>query len=163
MYKVDVNKMGDELLDCYSRLVTFDFPDKRKDSVRYACEMKSELRNAGNGWLQPVNPPQTYGFNVDEIRLPAAGRTVEVQFQGLSTQDNIGWRYGLVAVDNDNNPTYLGANSEAEKTLTYKNPGNIKRLYLVVVGCPTKEYRPESFGWGRPSGGTAVYPYQIKF
>ena len=163
MYKVDVRKMGDELLDCYSRLVTFDFPDKRKDSVRYACEMKSELRNAGNGWLQPVNPPQTYGFNVDEIRLPAAGQTVEVQFQGLSTQDNIGWRYGLVAVDNDNKPTYLGANSETTKTLTYKNPGNIKRLYLVVVGCPAKEYRPESFGWGRPSGGPTTYPYQIKF
>ena len=163
MYKVDVKKMGDELLDCYSRLVTFDFPDKRKDSVRYACEMKSELRDAGNGWLRPVNPPQTYGFNVDEIRLPAAGQTVEVQFQGLSTQDNIGWRYGLVAVDNDNKPAYLGVNSEAEKTLTYKNPGNIKRLYLVVVGCPTREYRPESFGWGRPSNGPAVYPYQIKF
>ena len=163
MYKVDVRKMGDELLDCYSRLVTFDFPDKRKDSVRYACEMKSELRNAGNGWLQPVNPPQTYGFNVDEIRLPAAGQTVEIQFRGLSTQDNIGYRYGLVAVDNDNNPTYLGANSEVTKTLTYKNPGNIKRLYLVVVGCPTKEYRPESFGWGRPANGPAIYPYQIKF
>lgn len=163
MYKIDVKKMGDELLDCYSRLVTFDFPDKRKDSVRYACEMKSELRDAGNGWLRPVNPPQTYGFNVDEIRLPAAGQTVEVQFQGLSTQDNIGWRYGLVAVDNDNKPAYLGVNSEAEKTLTYKNPGNIKRLYLVVVGCPTREYRPESFGWGRPSNGPAVYPYQIKF
>ena len=163
MYKVDVSRMGDELLDCYSRLVTFDFPDKRKDSVRYACEMKSELRNAGNGWLQPVNPPQTYGFNVDEIRLPTVGQTVEVQFQGLSTQDNIGWRYGLVAVDNDNNPTYLGANSEVAKTLTYKNPGNIKRLYLVVVGCPTKEYRPESFGWGRASNGPAIYPYQIKF
>ncbi len=163
MYKIDVKKMGDELLDCYSRLVTFDFPDKRKDSVRYACEMKSELRDAGNGWLRPVNPPQTYGFNVDEIRLPAAGQTVEVQFQGLSTQDNIGWRYGLVAVDNDNKPAYLGVNSEAEKTLTYKNPGNIKRLYLVVVGCPTREYRPESFDWGRPSNGPAVYPYQIKF
>ena len=87
------------------------------------------------------------------------------------TADNIGYRYGLVAVDNDNNPTYLGANSEAKKTLTYKNPGNIKRLYLVVVGCPSKEYRPESFGFGRRRGqqqaetaqeGPATYPYQIK-
>jgi hypothetical protein len=115
--------------------------------------MKSELMDAGDGWLRPVNPPQTYGFNVDEIPLPAVGETVEIQFQGLSTQDNIGYRYGLVAVANDNTPTYLGANSEVAKNLSFKNPGNIKHLYLVVVGCPTKAYRP----------GQAVYPYQIKF
>ena len=60
-------------------------------------------------------------------------------------------------------PRADGVNSELTKTLTYKNPGNIKRLYLVVVGCPTKEYRPESFGWGRPSSGPSIYPYQIKF
>jgi len=134
-------------------------------------EMKSEMQDAGNGWQKPVNAPQTYGFNVDEITLPAVGKTVKVQFQALSTADNIGYRYGLVAVDNDNNPTYLGANSEVKKTLTYKNPGNIKRLYLVVVGCPSKEYRPESFGFGRRRGqqqaetaqeGPATYPYQIK-
>ena len=88
-----------------------------------------------------------------QIPLPAVGETVEIQFQGLSTQDNIGYRYGLVAVANDNTPTYLGANSEVAKNLSFKNPGNIKHLYLVVVGCPTKAYRP----------GQAVYPYQIKF
>lgn len=156
MYHVNTKKMGDELLDCYSRLITFDFPDKRKESIRYACEMKSELRSAGGGWLSPVNPPQTYGFNVDEIKLPAVGETISIQFQGLSNQDNIGYRYRLVAVDNDYTPIYLGINSETEKILTYHNPGNIKHLYLVVVGCPTKEYRT-----GR--GSQTVYPYQIKF
>ena len=30
MYNVDVKQMGDELLDCYSRLITFDFPDKNQ-------------------------------------------------------------------------------------------------------------------------------------
>ena len=171
MYNVDVKQMGDELLDCYSRLITFDFPDKRKESVRYSCEMKSELEDAGNGWKRPVNAPQTYGFNIDEITLPAIGQTVKIQFQALSNKDNIGYRYGLVAVDNDNNPTYLGAYSEVKKTLTYKNPGNIKKLYLVVVGCPTKEYKPES-EFGRRRGqqsspaqeeGPVTYPYQIKF
>jgi hypothetical protein len=171
MYNVDVKQMGNELLDCYSRLITFDFPDKRKESVRYSCEMKSELEDAGNGWKRPVNAPQTYGFNIDEITLPATGQTVKIQFQALSNKENIGFRYGLVAVDNDNNPTYLGANSEAKKTLTYKNPGNIKKLFLVVVGCPSKEYKPES-GFGRRRGqqpspaqeeGPVTYPYQIKF
>ena len=171
MYNVDVKQMGDELLDCYSRLITFDFPDKRKESVRYSCEMKSELEDAGNGWKRPVNAPQTYGFNIDEITLPTIGQTVKIQFQALSNKDNIGYRYGLVAVDNENNPTYLGAYSEVKKTLTYKNPGNIKKLYLVVVGCPTKEHKPES-GFGRRRGqqsspaqeeGPVTYPYQIKF
>lgn len=154
MYNVDVKKMGDELFDCYSRLITFDFPDKRKESLRYACELQSEMTDTLGGWKKPVNAPQTYGFNVDEIPLPAVGKTVKVQFRGLSTQENTGYRYGLVAVDNDNHPTYLGAHSDLKKTLTFKNPGNIKSLYLVVVGCPKKEYMPHS---------DKTYDYQVKY
>ena len=154
MYDVDVKQMGDELLDCYSRLITFDFPDKRKESLRYACELQSEMKDTLDGWKKPVNAPQTYGFNVDEIPLPAVGKTVKVQFRGLSTQENTGYRYGLVAVDNDNHPTYLGAHSDLKKTLTFKNPGNIKSLYLVVVGCPKKEYMPHS---------DKTYDYQVKY
>ena len=154
MYKVDMQHMGDQLLDCYSRLITFDFPDKRKESLRYACMMRSEMKDTLDGWKKPVNAPQTYGFNVDEIPLPAVCKTVKVKFRGLSTQENIGYRYGLVAVDQDNNPTYLAAHSELKKTLTFKNPGNTTRLYLVVVGCPTKEYVPQS---------STTYDYMIKF
>ncbi len=154
MYNVDMQHMGDQLLDCYCRLITFDFPDKRKESLRYAFEMRSEMKDTLDGWKKPVNAPQTYGFNVDEIPLPAVGKTVKVQFRGLSTQENIGYRYGLVAVDQDNHPTYLGAHSELKKTLTYKNPGNTTRLYLVVVGCPTKEYQPQA---------TATFEYIIKY
>jgi hypothetical protein len=157
MYGVDVRQMGDELLDCYSRLITFDFPDKRKESLRYACELKSEMKDTLGGWKTPVNAPETYGFNVDEIPLPASGKTVKVQFRGLLENDSIGYRYGLVAVDNDNRPTYLGAHSELKKTLTFKNPGNMKKLYLVVVGCPTKEYKPAF------DAEPALYPYIIKY
>ena len=111
--------------------------------------------SAGDGgWLVQVNAPQTYGFNVDEIPLSAVGKTVKVQFCGLSKEENTGYRYGLVAVDNDNHPTYLGAHSDLKKTLTYQNPGNIKKLYLVVVGCPTKEYLPQIF---------TTYKYIIKY
>lgn len=173
MYNVDLKAMGDEMLDCYSRLITFDFPSKKKASVRYACEMKSDMNPKDEkGWLYPLNTPMTYGFNVDEITVPAVGQTVKVQFQAMSNKDNIGYRYQLVAVDNDNNATYLGANSAPKATLKYTNPGNIKKLYLVVVGCPTKEYKPEAggFGGGHRRGqqeaeqeGPATYPYKIKF
>ncbi len=162
MYNVGIEAMGDEMLDCYSRLITFDFPDKQKESIRYACEMKSEMEDAGDGWIKPVNAPETYGFNVDEITVPAKGETVKVQFKALSKGDNIGYRYGLVAVDNNNHATYLGVNSAPKATLKYTNPGDIKKLYLVVVGCPSKEYKPET-GWGRGDEETVTYPYQIKF
>lgn len=152
MYNVDVQRMGDELLDCYSRLITFDFPDKRKESIRYACELQSEMTDTLNGWKKPVNVPETYGFNVDEIMLPPVGKTVKVQFRGLPQNDNIGYRYGLVAVDKNNKATYLGTHSSSKMTLSYTNPGNIKKLYLVVVGCPAKEYPKEP----------TSYPYMIK-
>lgn len=156
MYDVDLKKMGDELLDCYSRLITFDFPDKRKESERYSCELLSQMTDTLGGWKKPVKVPETYGFNVVEITLPEVGKRVKVQFQGLSKDDNIGYRYGLVAIDNFNNPTYLGTNSELKKTLSYTNPGNIKKLFLVVVGCPTKAYEGNS-------KESALYPYMIRF
>ena len=156
MYNVDLKKMGDELLDCYSRLITFDFPDKRKESERYSCELLSLMTDTLDGWKKPVKVPETYGFNVVEITLPEVGKRVKVQFQGLSKDDNIGYRYGLVAIDNFNNPTYLGTNSELKKTLSYTNPGNIKKLFLVVVGCPTKAYEGNS-------KESALYPYMIRF
>ena len=156
MYNVDVKQMGDELLDCYSRLITFDFPDKRKESERYSCELLSQMTDTLGGWKKPVKVPETYGFNVVEITLPEVGKRVKVQFQGLSKDDNIGYRYGLVAIDNFNNPTYLGTNSELKKTLSYTNPGNIKKLFLVVVGCPTKTYEGNS-------KESALYPYIVRF
>jgi hypothetical protein len=156
MYDVDLKKMGDELLDCYSRLITFDFPDKRKESERYSCELLSQMTDTLGGWKKPVKVPETYGFNVVEITLPEVGKRVKVQFQGLSKDDNIGYRYGLVAIDNFNNPTYLGTNSELKKTLYYTNPGNIKKLFLVVVGCPVKTYEGNS-------KESVLYPYIVRF
>ena len=156
MYNVNLKKMGDELLDCYSRLITFDFPDKRKESERYSCELLSQMTDTLDGWKKPVKVPETYGFNVVEITLPEVGKRVKVQFQGLSKDDNIGYRYGLVAIDNFNNPTYLGTNSELKKTLYYTNPGNIKKLFLVVVGCPVKTYEGNS-------KESVLYPYIVRF
>lgn len=154
MYKVDVEKMGDELLDCYSRLITFDFPDKHKESARYSCELKSELADTLGGWKKPVKVPETYGFNVDEIPVPQEGKSVKIRFKGLPEEENVGYRYRLVAIDQEGKPTYLAANSAQKETLSYTNTGNIKRLYLVVVGCPTKEYDARK---------AATYPYIIKF
>ena len=154
MYKVDVEKMCDELLDCYSRLITFDFPDKHKESARYSCELKSELADTLGGWKKPVKVPETYGFNVDEIPVPQEGKSVKIRFQGLPEEENVGYRYRLVAIDQEGKPTYLAANSAQKKTLSYTNTDNIKRLYLVVVGCPTKEYEARK---------AATYPYIIKF
>lgn len=169
MYKVSLEEEGNEMLDNYSRLITFDFPSKRNSSLRYACELKNELVDAGDGWLKPKDEeiPQTYGFNVDEIPLPEEGKSVKVEFQALSQKENIGYRYGLVAIDNENNPTYLPSQSKAKNKLTWRNPGNMKKLYLVVVGCPTKEYKPESFFRPRRSTQTqqeekAYYPYKIR-
>ena len=154
MYKVGVEQMGDELLDCYSRLITFDFPDKHKESARYACELNSELADTLGGWKKPVKVPETYGFNVDEIPVPQEGKSVKIRFQGLPEEDNIGYRYRLVAIDQEGKPTYLAVNSAQKKTLSYTNTGNTRKLYLVVVGCPTKEYDARR---------AATYPYIIKF
>lgn len=154
MYNADAAQLSDQLLDCYSRLLTFDFPGKRNDSRRYSCELQTQMRDTLDGWQKPLSVPETYGFNAVEVTLPPAGKTVKVRFRALTKEARAAYRYRLVAVDHENNPAYLPAVSAAKHTLSYTNPGNVKKLYLVVVGCPAKTYDPSSL--------PERYPYMIK-
>lgn len=146
-----INQMNDEMADCYSRLITFDFP-RIKELHR---DMVGQLASS------PEDVPQTYGFNVREI--PVQGKkSVKVHFRSTCQDNNSGHRYQLVGVDAQGNATYYGIQSKPETTLKWKQQGKTEHLYLMVMGCPTKEYNSGSQNpRGRKQSAEKTYPYEI--
>ena len=163
MFNLSLSQMADEMYDCYSRLLTFDLPRVKATHKQYACELITKVDSNTEGKQITIRPaegkaPGTYGFNV--IELPVKGGKQTVQFKGEKA-DNIGYRYGIVLVDGDNNPTYLPCYSDIQKKIKFKPAKTTKRAFLVVVGCPTEKYEP--FTWGRrgQQQEELVYNYEI--
>ncbi|MCD8266030.1 MAG: DUF6055 domain-containing protein [Prevotellaceae bacterium] len=136
VHQLSLSEMNDEMADCYSRLISFDFP-RVKESHR---KMAGELVGA--------EPMGTWGFNV--VELPDSVR--QVTFESLAEDPNASFRYQLVALDKDANARYLGINSADKARLKIRRKAG-ERMYLVVVACPRTEYKPllmEDFEPGEP-------------
>ena len=121
--------------------------------------------------------PENYGFNVVKLDVPKAGATAKVKFRGITKADGYvalntdaaGWRYGLVGIDTAGNTVYGKMCSERTGTATLKTPKDcqLRSLYLVVMGAPTRHWRNVD-AWG-PDGEEqtpqpdAQWPYEIKY
>ena len=169
MFNLNLNQMADEMYDCYSRLITFDFPRVKDTHKKHACQLTTDVEKTVQGKKQCVKPvkamlPETYGFNV--IELPVDGKKHTVQFHALGNAETDGYRYGIVLVDKDKNPTYLPMQSALKGKLKYKPTAETEHAYLVVVGCPMDKYEPQ---WGNPyerrkkgeEKSERTYPYEI--
>ncbi len=123
-HNLTLDEMNGEMADCYSRLISFDFP-RVKESHR---NMVGQL--VGDG------PLGTWGFNVLEVPLTAR----KISFANKSTDPNAAFRYQLVGIDGDKNAHYYGIKSEGN--IKVKPGKDIEALYLVVVACPRTQYKP---------------------
>ena len=167
MFNLNLSQMADEMYDCYSRLITFDFPRVKDTHKKHACQLTTDVEKTTNGKQVTIKPvkemlPETYGFNV--IELPVDGKKHTVQFKGLGKEETDCYRYGIVLVDKDKNPTCLPMQSAFNGKLKYKpNVGTTEKAYLVVVGGPTDKYEPQ---WGGRRRGAEpkpekTYPYEL--
>lgn len=161
MYNLSLSDMADEMYDCYSRLVTFDFPRVRESHKKYACQLETPTQTDAKGIVTPQQDyvPQTYGFNV----IPLPKKAATVQFKGLGDKAKDGYRWGIVLVDNDMNPTYLPMQTRFSGKQSYKPAADTAKAYLVVVGCPVDAYSRQS---GNPyerqkDTEERTYPYQV--
>ncbi len=170
VFNISLDQMADEMYDCYSRLLTFDFPRVKDTHKKFACELLTKAekltitKENGKTDYTIVRPiegkqPGTYGFNI--IELPMSGKKQTVEFKGVEG-NNIGYRYGIVLVDDDKNPTYLPVYKDVHKKFKFKPGKNTRRAFLVVVGCPTEKYEP--FTWhrhGEDNDKETEYPYEV--
>lgn len=167
---LDQEAFNDEMWQNYAHLVNFDIDRVRKYTRNLTSSWKTSFVDAGDGWKRVAksNAPENYGFNVVEVTQPNAGETVTVNFRGEAGYEGYtslnkaeaGWRYGLVAVDAQDNVTYGEMKSDVEGSVSYTMPENtqIRKLWLVVMGAPKKHWKNVDDS----SVKDAQWPYSIK-
>lgn len=172
MTGLDQKGFNDEMWHNYARLVNWDI-DRVRDYTRgYTDIWHTKLVDAGGGWqrVAPENAPENYGFNVIPVNVPEKGKSVTVKFRGEAGRKgyksvnpkNAGWRYGFVAVDKNGKEHYGEMESAPKGSVTFKAPDDveIEKLWLVVMGAPTKHWRNID---GDENTGDAQWPYSISF
>lgn len=170
LFKLSLEEMNNEMLDCYSRLVTFDFPRVKESHCKFVGQLTTPMkttRQQGKSFLlKPVDKmiPETWGFNVvelDKIDLQKKpGKKATVVFEGLNTDANATYKVCLLTVK-DGEATYgpilTGNKSKLKVTLQ-----SDAKHYLVVVGCPKNEYKPYTFNYERRvQKAETQYPYLL--
>jgi hypothetical protein len=119
------------------------------------------------GWYKIPNhlAPQDYGYNI--IRLypkevqGCARRVVRVRLDGqtlLPGSEQAGWRFGLVAVNVNQQPRYSNLFSSGEEILFEMN-NNESELYLVVSGAPQFHH---NYAWEIGFPKIYRYPYDFR-
>lgn len=149
LFGLSTEDFAREAVDCYARLLTFDFPGKHEASRRYAGQLLND------------KPLQMFGANVVKLDLKGK-KQVTVDFEGTGTDDD-GYAYRLVAVDNNANATYGEISTRQKGKLTMQIPEGTTGVYLVVTGYPKGEYKPEGGRRGRRNNQPEeahVYPYK---
>lgn len=161
LYGVSLEAMGDEMYDCYSRLVSFDDTRIHTRCKQYAEQLQTPMLTNADGTLSPEadRVAGVYGFNV--VKLPAKAGTVE--FTGKVDAAKDGYRWGVVLVDGDANATYLPMQRSNKGKIAYTPKADTRAAYLVVVGCPADKYEPQSWGRrGEKEDAERTYPFVIK-
>lgn len=135
LHGLSIEDMNREMVDCYSRLLSFDFP-------RVKASHKAMI-----GQLEGTEEMGTWGFNVIPQDLSAAsGRKVTIDLSAYykTIKDN-DYRYQLVGLDKAGEATYYGIHKLNSSATSVKLSSAIDKLYLVVVKCPKGTYKPQIF------------------
>lgn len=149
MFNMSNEDFAREAVDCYSRLLTFDFPGKHEMNKKYAGEFVNQ------------KPLQVFGANV--IKLDTKGKkTVKVKVAGEDKND--GFAYRLVAIHGDAEATYGDIVTKQKGTASLTLPADTKGVYLVVTGYPLGKYEPYTFNpySEEKPAEPHIYTYNIK-
>ena len=152
MFNLTNEDFAREAVDCYSRLITFDFKGKHEQNKQYAGEFVND------------KPLQTFGANV--LKLSNNGKKkISVKFRATGDTANDGFAYRLVKVDKDANATYGKICTAQTATLTMSGIAEGEDVYFVATAFPKGQYKPYTFNpYDRNSQKEEphVYQYEIK-
>ena len=140
MFNISSEDFAREAVDCYSRLVTFDFPGKHEQNKQYAGQFLNE------------KPLGTFGANV--IKL--GKRVGRIKLKG---EKSLGYAFRLVAVNDQAQATYgpittLSGGKHSCGTAHILLPADVKEVYLVVTGFLPGTYESQS---------PVTYSYSYKY
>lgn len=120
--------------------------------------------------------PQSYGHNAIYLKVPVAGTEITIDFEGLKSypettlpayrydpnrNDNLGWRWGLVACTGEGGwtPVYSEVRKDSKGTMKFTVPEDTKRLFLIVSGAPIEHVRKP---YNNGVNDDWEYPYRFK-
>lgn len=146
MFNLTPQDLASECVDCYSRLLTFDFDGKHEQNKQYTGEF---INN---------KPLEQFGANVIPLEFNGK-RFQKFLFNGEGDEATDGFAYRLVAVNDKAQATYGSIHTEQKSLLRMALPEDTKSLYLVVTAYPKDDYTPMS----HKDKGTEekIYKYSI--
>lgn len=189
------DKLYAELYEYASRMVNYDL----RFAGQYGADVvvPEEIKGDYSTDLYKVSDqkyqvgykscPGTTGFNVIELKTPAAGKTVSIKVEALAVGSKLAkgdtgemvdgdgkvvdktsnynsfdnntanFRYGYVAVVNGK-PVYSNMSKGATGTATYTVPSGTSKLYFVIMGAPDTYNRQY---WNDKESDDEQWPYAI--
>lgn len=181
MFHMSVGDMNRQMVECYSRLLTFDYPRLRKTHQKFSCELVSPCNystkkmtyknvtdymktNAkGKVTIVPKDKkfPQTWGFNVVELPKPDVEKTTIGELKGLNLDANATYGTQIVYVNKDGGIVgYEDMQFGSKIKFKIKGHEAYSRVFLVVVGCPKNTYTPFIDRNGEQAK-EVTFPYEI--
>ncbi len=183
IYGLTLDDFAAEMYDCFARMATWDI-DGVRDRARHkigshlqrliepsAALAAQKLGGDARGWwvVDPDFCPQNFGYNINPLKVPAAGTKVKVDFRGIAGADGYrklktaqaGWRYGFVAYTKTGERVYSPMQSEsADGVAEITVPEGCTNLWLVVMGAPKSYWRHE---WNDNTTDDEQWPYAVRF
>lgn len=188
----DMEKFYDEYYDYASRCVAYDFDAVHQYATDDAMNYTATMLHNTDGSFQPAysNCPETTGFNVIPLDVPAAGTTVTADLKAIAPgsalnskdggqivdgdgnakgttttynqQSNTSscYRIGFVSVDGSNKAKYGTMAKGKDATASFTVPSDAQKLYLVVVATPTT-YNHHT--WNDDETDDEQWPYAVTF
>ncbi|MCR4604046.1 MAG: alpha/beta hydrolase fold domain-containing protein [Prevotella sp.] len=151
IYDMNQKQFCDEMFLGYQHLLNFDFQHARKETRTYACTFSSEVTGLDDGWQQPKDTLEAYGFNAIKLDQLIAKDTplkkIGIRVKGKQV------RYGFVAITKAGRSIYSPINA---RTMVLPADDPLAHLYLLVMGAPDKH---EQLAW---EGEPAQFVYQYK-
>ncbi len=184
----DVDALNKETYEYAAKATTFDFDAIRQYAENQYERYDARLYDAEDGFKQVAykNCPEINAFNAVKLD-PKRGKRVVVDFKGLEPgsplakddpgeylveeskkektrtynkfEGAVGWRYGFVALLDDDERVYGDSQTEPEGTIAFDVPENAKALFFVVAGTSDK-YVPHP--WDATELNDPQAPYAIR-
>ena len=166
-----LSQYNDETWDMGARWTTWDIPSIKANGAGYIGSIASVLKaDTANYWrVDSTTCVQDQGINIIPLKIPATAATVKATFQGIAGANGYrkvdlaargGWRYGFVALLNNNTRLYGTMGRTTSGTVSLDVPANTSKLWLVVTGAPIT-YKVHS--WDDNAANDEQWPYKVKF
>lgn len=164
MFNLNIDDMSNEMTDCYSRLVAFDFPRVKDSHKKFTGEISCKVNTATQGKKRIITPlegkePQTWGFNVVPLSYDKKEKKLAITFSGTNSSANAAYKTRLVNIAPNGEIHYSDIQSGAKQT--YRAPHPSGAYYLIVVGCPATTYSPYTFD--NEKDDDQKFKYQITY